>query len=305
MGVDEKNKTAWLKTGHYLFIFHRKIGYSLDQYRSMAQYFTLPPPRNLSDFVRFFWVLESDASEEKPYFHRSMADGCTELLFHYDGVFDEITDDHSELSFTAGIHFQSHKPRTFRIERKFGIFGAYLYPYALQRLFRIPADEYTGQMPDLYALTGKEGKLLEEQMMMAMDHQSRYRILSLYLEAKLVQNPEIIHPVQSAVRFVIHSPETWNVRDLASQFNLSERQFERKFKQYSGFTPKLYMRIIRFAKACNYYGRTPETLTEIAYQCGYYDQSHFIKDFKVFSGYHPSEYFRGDAEGIEWRLDTV
>lgn len=85
-------------------------------------------------------------------------------------------------------------------------------------------------------------------------------------------------------------------------FNLSERQFERKFREYSGFNPKLCMRIVRFEEACNFYGHSGQkTMTEIAHECGYYDQSHFIRDFKEFSGYEPGHYFSGRAEGVEWR----
>ncbi|MBO9660186.1 MAG: helix-turn-helix domain-containing protein [Chitinophagaceae bacterium] len=49
------------------------------------------------------------------------------------------------------------------------------------------------------------------------------------------------------------------------------------------------------------FGNEYRTLTEIAYQCGYYDQSHFIHDFKEFSGYHPRHYFKGDTEGTRWK----
>lgn len=44
-----------------------------------------------------------------------------------------------------------------------------------------------------------------------------------------------------------------------------------------------------------------KSLTDIAYDCGYYDQSHFINDFKEFSGYHPSQYFSGQTEGTTWK----
>jgi hypothetical protein len=48
-------------------------------------YYTVPPSASLADHVRFFWVLESDAS----YTHHGMADGCAEMVFHYNGVYDE------------------------------------------------------------------------------------------------------------------------------------------------------------------------------------------------------------------------
>ncbi|TXJ23716.1 MAG: AraC family transcriptional regulator [Chitinophagaceae bacterium] len=84
-------------------------------------------------------------------------------------------------------------------------------------------------------------------------------------------------------------------------YYLSTRQFERNFKEFAGFSPKLYSRIIRFQSAIEQYGQTGKSLTEIAYDCGYYDQSHFIHDFKEFSGLHPRHYFGGKAEGTSWK----
>ena len=92
-----------------------------------------------------------------------------------------------------------------------------------------------------------------------------------------------------------------NVQEMAGRAFLSTRQFERNFKQFAGFSPKLYSRIIRFQAAMQQYGNKAMSLTAIAYECGYYDQSHFIHDFKEFSGHHPHHYFSGNAEGTEWR----
>jgi transcriptional regulator GlxA family with amidase domain len=92
-----------------------------------------------------------------------------------------------------------------------------------------------------------------------------------------------------------------NIFNFADNYCLSLRQFQRRFKELSGFPPKLYARIIRFGAAMQRYGNNFRSLTDIAYECGYYDQSHFIHDFKEFSGYHPKQYFSGRTEGIEWR----
>lgn len=264
-------------------------------------YYTLPPTAKLADYVRFFWVLESEELSN-PYIHRSMADGCAELLFHYKGTFTELTEEEQVTQPYSLIHSQSRVVRRFITPGGFGIFGAYLYPFAIRHLFDIPAEELTNRLPDLHSLLGKDGKELEERMMLAPDNNSRYRILTAFLEHKLRNTSSGKHPAMTAVKTVIHSDEQRTVRDLAHHFNLSERQFERKFREYSGFSPKLYMRIIRFGRACRrYQGKTSKSLTDIAYECGYYDQSHFIRDFREFSGYHPGVYFSGCAEGTEWQ----
>lgn len=265
------------------------------------RYYTFRPSNKLADFVRFFWVLESEELTN-PYIYRSVADGCAELIFHYKGTFEELSENGNIAQFYSGIHSQSQVYRRFITEGPFGIFGAYLYPFAIRQLFNLSVDELTNRMPDLPSVLGRDGKELEGKMMLASGNNRRCRILTEFLENKLCNTPADQHRVVSAVKYAIHSKKQHTVHELAHHFNLSERQFERKFREYSGFNPKLYMRIIRFGKACNYYGDMDhKSLTDIAYECGYYDQSHFIREFKAFSGYHPGDFFSGKAEGTEWR----
>lgn len=266
------------------------------------KFHTYQPSKKLQGLVRFFWIFEGDQIEE-PYIYRSMADPCCELIFHYKGRFDELLDCGKRgRSFLSGIHAQTHRYRRFVTEEEFGIFGVYLYPFAARQLLELSPAELTNQMPDLPLALGSKGKELEERIFIAPNTKLRIQILASFLEQQFHKHEPDDHPAIAAVRHVIQSDQNHTVRELAAHFNLSERQFERKFKEYSGLTPKKYLRLVRFGEACNRYEEARQkTLSEIALCCGYYDQSHFIKDFKTFSGYHPSDFFSGNAEGIEWR----
>lgn len=230
-----------------------------------------------------------------------MADGCAEMVFHYKGVFDEVINGKTEKSFLTGLHGPSKSYRRFTIDKSFGIFGVYLYPFAIPQLFSLPAKELSDQIPDLVTVFGAEGRELEEKMMLAKNNRYRVTIMSAFLERKLLKNVKQRSALCTLISNMIHSKGLASVDQLAKQSFLSVRQFERNFKIYSGFSPKLYSRIIRFQLAMQQYGHAQKTLTDIAYDCGYYDQSHFIHDFKQFSGYHPKQYFSGQAEGVEWR----
>ncbi len=261
-------------------------------------YYTIPPPASLAAFVRMFWVYEIERGDE-PYIYRSMADGCAEMVFHYHNTFDEVTDTGIVKQGHAMLQAQSQTYRRFVTYGSFGIFGVYLYPFALPHLFRVSAATASNHMPDLQTLLGAEGRLLEEQIMTAPCNQARVAILSTFLESKLKNAP--LPPAIYAIHHVIHAKELMPVNDMAYHFNLSTRQLERKFNELAGFSPKMYTRIMRFQSALKQYDRDAgRTLTDIAYDCGYYDQSHFIRDFKSFSGYHPGIYFKGNAEGKEY-----
>lgn len=266
------------------------------------RYYTIPPPQNLAQYVRFFWMLEGEADPAKPYVHRTLADGCAEIFFHYNNTFDEITNAGTiEKSVSAGVGGQSQQFNRFIINKSFGMFGAYIYPYAIPRFFNMPATELTNQMPDMETLAGTDGKDLTEKMMLAENNMQRVNIISAFLENRLIKNQYQQPAVHFCINSIIKTKGAANVKTLADQYFLSTRQFERKFKEFSGFSPKLFSRIIRFQSALSEYGNKHKSLTDIAYGCGYYDQSHFIHDFKTFSGYHPKNYFSGKGEGMEWR----
>lgn len=240
-------------------------------------------------------------ADEKSYVYRSIADGCVEMAFHYRASFNELVTSAQPHNWQSGIHFQSNQYRRFETKESFGIFGAYIYPFAVPYFFKVPSEETSNEMLDLdIFLGGSEGKELEEKIMIALDNLKRAEILAAFLEAKLTNRLLQNNNIVCAIKHVIHSKQISSVAQLADKFNLSVRQFDRKFKEYAGFSPKTYLRLVRLNKATQQH-RANKPLTQIALECGYYDQSHFIHDVKAFTGYHPSFYFSGNAEGTEYK----
>ncbi|MBC9931786.1 helix-turn-helix domain-containing protein [Chitinophaga qingshengii] len=261
------------------------------------QYQTFQPSARFRGIVRSYWILESD----EPYTHHSMADMCPELLFHYNGRFDELLSGGArEASFTAGIHGQCCTTRKFNINQGFGMFGVYLYPQAIPLLFNIPASELTNQMPDLTTILAGIGQQLEEKIALAGNHPHRIRILEDFFAQRLSGQDNIQPPVFEAIRTIIQRQGAISVKQLAQDHYLSTRQFERQFMQYAGLSPKMFSRIARFHAAIKQYGPDAPSLTQIALECGYYDQSHFIHDFRAFSGEHPKAYFSGRSGATAW-----
>ncbi|MCB0741840.1 MAG: helix-turn-helix domain-containing protein [Chitinophagaceae bacterium] len=261
------------------------------------KYNTIKPTKRLSDIVRFYWMLEGSVPTERPYIHRTLANASPELIFHYKGPFEELNaTDKPEKTFLTGVHAQTNKVRRFTAKSDFGIFGVFLQPYAIPVLFGIPSSEIKNELPDLVTLLGQDGKDLTEKMILAENNNQRLNIINQFFEQRLTQfdRPEIVN----ATRLIYHSHGFVNVKKLAEQSCLSQRQFERKFKEHIGFSPKSFARVVRFNALLWNYQRKDKTLTDIAYDFGYYDQAHFIQDFKQFSGYNPKTYFSGNASEV-------
>jgi AraC-like DNA-binding protein len=86
-----------------------------------------------------------------------------------------------------------------------------------------------------------------------------------------------------------------NIENVASRYGITSRYLQKLFLQYTGLTPKLYTKIHRFQSSLALVAQKEAPLTSIAYDCGYFDQSHFIRDFKAFTGTTPSDYALDDS----------
>jgi AraC-like DNA-binding protein len=265
------------------------------------KYYTLKPPPELAPYVRCFWIYEGEASEQEPFVHRSYADGCAEMVFHHRGAFDQVFEDgRVERSFRAGVHAQSAQFSRFITGEDFAMFGVYLYPYAIPKLFSMPATDLTGQMPDLGSIFGRAGRELEERVMQALTGMERARIVSEFLIERLNKTTQEVPIIFSSISHIIEAKGLIDIGTLSDRFFSSPRNFERRFKEFAGLPPKLFSRIIRFQSTVKEYGKTGQSLTDIAYEFGYYDQSHFIREFREFSGYNPKVFFSGKAEGADY-----
>lgn len=261
-------------------------------------YQTFKPKAGLAHLVRFFWILEGKG----PYTHFSLPDACAELIFHVKGKFNEPGKHGAATpSFTAGLHAQSRQTRNFNTSEDFEIIGAYLYPHAVPLLFDIPAEEATDKMIDISTLAGSEGRAAEDAIGNARHNKERIRLLETFIERCYLKKDQAMLPVFKSIQLIIEKRGLVKIADLPPAACLSVRQFKRQFIRYTGFTPKLFSRIVRFHAATELYGNIQAPLSEVAYTCGYYDQAHFINDFREFSGIYPKSFFSGKSGITGWR----
>jgi AraC-like DNA-binding protein len=103
-----------------------------------------------------------------------------------------------------------------------------------------------------------------------------------------------------AINELTRSKGNISLKDLQQKAQLSERTLERKFKESVGISPKLFSRIIRFQETMNQLRKNDyDKLSDIAYGSDYFDQSHFIRVFKEFTGFSPLEFKKQSDEIVE------
>ncbi|HXR84984.1 MAG TPA: helix-turn-helix domain-containing protein [Hanamia sp.] len=119
-----------------------------------------------------------------------------------------------------------------------------------------------------------------------------------FTEMKLIVEKFLLHhvsklkqalPIDEVLPFVIKEGGLIKIDRLASLACLSIRQFERVFAQRIGLPPKHFSRLVRFSQAWIMKEQTPGiSWIKVAYECGYFDQMHLIRDFREFAGVNPS-----------------
>jgi len=268
----------------------------------MVKYSTQNPPEALSDYVRFFWTLEAKVGSKEPFVHRALPDNCLELIFYCQGRFSISSAKGNEgNTFTSGVFGHAQKYRQFTTNSDFTLFGVFLYPHSLKMLFDLPAHELTDAMLDCETLWGAEGRILEEKVMLAPDDTTRMEIVSNFFLDRIEMTERRDAGFIHLLKKVVANNSIVPIPTFASDCNLCRRQFERKFKEFSGFSPKDFFQIVRFKNVLKESEQRNKSLAQIAIESGYYDQSHFTHEFKKFSGYSPREYFINCPEDTDIR----
>ena len=161
-------------------------------------------------------------------------------------------------------------------------------PGGLFRLLGLPLHEIVDEGIPGNDLLGQEVEKLTDRLRNIADNEEVCRQVEQFLLSKLHQLKPFL-PLDEALKMLMKKQGNISVDELASLACLSMRQFERRCHERIGMSPKLYTRITRFSHAYRLHESNPElSWTHIAHTSGYFDQMHFIRDFKQFTGYTPS-----------------
>lgn len=179
-------------------------------------------------------------------------------------------------------------------------------PGALFQLFGIPLIEFGGIYVDAATVLNKEMRLINEQLANAENYIKMIQIVDEYLLHKVKKIKKLHQPIDKMADILNHQPNLFSLQWFASQACLSPRQFERKFLERIGISPKLYCRITRFHKAFEMKEKHPDLdWLSIVLACGYSDFQHLNKDFKQFSTLTPSILLKDQAQVTEKLLNLV
>lgn len=250
------------------------------------------PPENLRPFVRYFWVLENNDPGNPIVQFSPLADGCPGIMFQPPDKGSFFYPEENKELPGVFLYGQTIQPAKMILTGQLNTVGICLQPHALRSVFGIDAHELTGTCVDLGLVQHKKERYLQEQLLSAASIEETINLLAASLLNTAQHNSNRQDAITNfAVNEILTGKGVISFSALQKQLQLSERTLERRFKQSIGISAKFFSRICQFQESLSQLRKNKyDKLSDIAYENGYADQSHFIRAFKEFTGVSPFDY---------------
>lgn len=250
----------------------------------------MAPCPALQPYVRLFWLLELDNAGDFGPPQRVSPDGLLELVFHYRTPmacrYDGERFDRQPRSVAIS---QTRRFLEFKPVARSGFVSVRFQPWGACHFLNLPLSEIADRQTPLEALWGPTALELEERLAETSGDRAKVTLVERLLLDQLKRHHKA--DVEPLVRAIWSRRGQISVPKLCRDLGVGERWLQRTFATALGTSPKRFARLSRFLHACSLLqSRHGLALTEAGLICGYYDQSHFISEFKEFSGLTPGEF---------------
>lgn len=272
----------------FLLSFEMIFRVSLPETIAMMNAIKLLPCPELQPYICCFISIRSRDSWDNPQLFRIVADGNPGLIFQENrGSFLGNEGEMLPQLFLHGLATKySNKIATGCYNNTIVCFQ----PYGIKSIFGLDASELTNTYADLNAVFKTS---LAERLYEARSFYDKVKILSEFFLNRMSENKKDPAKIQFITKALNTDHTAACLKNLGLELKISERSLERIVQSYIGIPPKLFSRISRFQSALNCLYHQPLCrLSDIAYTFNYSDQSHYIREFREFSGLTPKQFAR-------------
>jgi|GEM_PF-343443 len=247
------------------------------------------PSEALSRYIKSYWLIDSEADTTLVR-EKIIPDGYPELIFHYGDPYRVNINGSWE---TQGRHLIAGQIKNhFYLENtgKSGMIGVKLMPTAPSTLFGLNMSKLTDFVGPISILPpGFTRSLMQARF--SLEHKEHFiKSFENLISDQLNKVSTTLETTEMVVSEILKSKGNVSISAICEQIEIGQRQLERQFSRVVGLTPKFYARIIRFAHIFELMKSGDSTWSDLVYASGFFDQSHFIKNFKEFTGEDPSAY---------------
>jgi AraC-like DNA-binding protein len=255
----------------------------------------ITPSLALQPYVRNYWLFDVNEGD-LPFSQLLFPFGSFELIFNLLNA-PQMRMHGQKSSFLQPDNLfpgQFTKPFVLDFMQSTRCIGVSLQPWMGNFLFNIPAQEFTDRVTDVQSIDDKNR--LTHKLRDAKSETVLIKQLEEHLLGKL-KNCNIDSVATHIARTIIQSPATYEFKNILISIGLTRRRIEQRFLEATGLPMGFFVRKVRFQKAVNLLRYEKNlSLSQIGLDAGYYDQAHFIREFKEFSGVTPKEFLNQISE---------
>ena len=238
--------------------------------------------------------MESDETWAPPM--RILPDSCVELVIHFNKPYKTtFSDNKTEIQPQSFVVAQMKSFIEIEPNGKIGMMSVRFSAQGAYHFFGMPMKEIANGIVDLKLIWNNLAKEIEDRIVTCSNSDHRNQIIQNYLLIQLAKNGKADVTLDKSLALIYSTQGQIRADKIASEIGMSNRQLVRKFGNSIGLSPKEFTRIIKFIGSLNYLKtKRDSNLAEAAHSCGYYDQAHFIHDFKEYAGLTPSQFLTLD-----------
>ncbi|QHW01319.1 helix-turn-helix domain-containing protein [Spirosoma endbachense] len=245
------------------------------------------PCDRLKPYVRRLII--SKTADEQAY--KILPDTSLVMGFQYRGKLMYLDNAGETPLSTSGVTGLMDTFRVFKNSRNIGSVLVDFIETGAAAFFREPVHEFFGKSLSLdNFIDSTTLAVLDEQLMAASNDWGRINTVEQFLLSRL-QEPRTDPLIVAALQHIHLSNGTIRMKELADKLCISQSPLEKRFRKQVGASPKKFSSIVRIKNAINALGSTDST-TRISIDAGYFDQAHFLHDFKRFTGLLPTQFLR-------------
>ena len=236
------------------------------------------PEAALEPYVQHFWTVRWDLRGQGPVLAETLPHPCVHLVFERGRA--QVT----------GVHTRRF---TRRLQGEARVFGVKFRPAAFQPLLREPVASLSERTVSLRSILGPESDALKHALLAEPDPARCVALAQAFLRPRLPPMPPAIARLRDLVERLAADPGLTRVEQVAGLAGMAPRQLQRRFRAAVGVSPKWVIQRYRLHEAAEQLAAVEDgalDMAALALQLGYFDQSHFIRDFKAVVGQAPGAY---------------
>jgi AraC-like DNA-binding protein len=259
---------------------------------SYHQYYPSPA---LAEYIECYWTFHSPG--DSTVVERLIPGGRIEMIFNFAHALEWLTAATTAPGISnSDTEIMGHRNQIFFARRsgEVNLLGIRFKPGGIHAFTSVPASLLLNQFIPAenvmdFPLTEWKSRLQE-----IPDDGKKIELLNMLLTAAIRETRMDWTWASKAVRAIQTEQHFGSIQELCSFNGGYYKKLERSFLRYVGYTPKYYSRIVRFNKALRQLSLQSISMTSAGYACGYFDQSHFIKDFRQFAGTTPKNFLKSE-----------